>query len=122
MNHFNTYLRRGRVCALGHVSICPHGANQINRILVVPAQLGDVLICTPLIRAARTRWPDARIDVLGFTETLDLLAGNPIEKTLEARAASAQAGNIPASMQLPFFYTGTNTARVNVLLISRLTP
>ena len=46
----------------------------------------------------------------------DLLAGNPIEKTLEARAASAQAGNIPASMQLPFFYTGTNTARVNVAM------
>ena len=46
----------------------------------------------------------------------DLLAGNPIEKTLEARAASAQAGNIAASMQLPFFYTGTNTARVNVAM------
>lgn len=46
----------------------------------------------------------------------DLLAGNPVEKTLETRAASAQAGNIPASMQLPFFYTGTNTARVNVAM------
>ena len=46
----------------------------------------------------------------------DLLAGNPIEKTLEARAASAQAGNVAASMQLPFFYTGTNTARVNVAM------
>jgi VWFA-related protein len=44
----------------------------------------------------------------------DLLAGNSTEKTLETRAASAQAGNISASMQLPFFYTGTNTARVNV--------
>jgi hypothetical protein len=46
----------------------------------------------------------------------DLLAGNPIEKTLEARAASAQAGNVAASMQLPFFYTATNTARVNVAM------
>jgi VWFA-related protein len=46
----------------------------------------------------------------------DLLAGNPVEKTLEARAASAQAGTIPGSMQLPFFYTGTNTARVNVAM------
>lgn len=44
----------------------------------------------------------------------DLLAGNSIEKTLESRAASAQAGNISGSMQLPFFYTGPNTARVNV--------
>jgi VWFA-related protein len=46
----------------------------------------------------------------------DLLAGNPIEKTLEARAAAAQAGNVAASMQLPFFYTGTNIARVNVAM------
>ena len=49
-----------------------------HRILVItPAQLGDVLLCTPLIRAARARWPAARIDVLGFARTLDLLAGNP---------------------------------------------
>ena len=46
-------------------------------IVIVPAQLGDVLICTPLIRAARQRWAEARIDVLGFRGTLDLLAGNP---------------------------------------------
>lgn len=46
-------------------------------LVVVPAQLGDVLICTPLIHAARARWPDARIDVLGFAGTLSLLAGNP---------------------------------------------
>ena len=46
----------------------------------------------------------------------DLLAGNPIEKQLEARAAAAQAGNVSATMQLPFFYTGTNTARVNVAM------
>jgi hypothetical protein len=46
----------------------------------------------------------------------DLLAGNPIEKQLETRAAASQAGNISASMQLPFFYTGTNTARVDVAM------
>ncbi len=51
---------------------------QFRRILVItPAQLGDVLLCTPLIRAARARWPDARIDVLGFAGTLELLVGNP---------------------------------------------
>jgi len=51
---------------------------QFRRILVItPAQLGDVLLCTPLIRAARERWPDARVDVLGFAGTLALLAGNP---------------------------------------------
>lgn len=46
----------------------------------------------------------------------DLLAGNPVEKTLESHANSSQAGNIAATMQLPFFYTGTNTARVNVAM------
>ena len=46
-------------------------------LFVVPAQLGDVLLCTPAIRAARLRWPRACIDVLGFAGTLGLLDGNP---------------------------------------------
>jgi VWFA-related protein len=46
----------------------------------------------------------------------DLLAGNPVEKTLENRAAAAQAGNVAATMQLPYFYTGPNVARVNVAM------
>jgi VWFA-related protein len=46
----------------------------------------------------------------------DLLAGDPEEKTLEARAASAQAGDVKASMELPFFYTSPNIARVNVAM------
>ncbi len=46
----------------------------------------------------------------------DLLAGNPIEKTLENRASASQAGNVAASIQLPFFYTGPNQARVNVAM------
>jgi hypothetical protein len=47
---------------------------------------------------------------------VDLLAGNPIEKTLENRAAGTQPGNVTASMQAPFFYTAPNTARVNVAM------
>jgi VWFA-related protein len=50
------------------------------------------------------------------SKPVDLLAGNSTEKTLEARAAGAQAGNVTASMQLPFFYTSPNVARVNVAL------
>jgi hypothetical protein len=46
----------------------------------------------------------------------DLLAGNSTEKTLEARATGAQAGNVTGSMQLPFFYTSPNVARVNVAM------
>ena len=46
-------------------------------LFVVPGQLGDVLLATPAIRAAREHWPAARIDVLGYEGTLDLLQGNP---------------------------------------------
>ena len=48
------------------------------RILVIcTRQLGDVLLTTPLISAARARWPAASIDVLGFAGTLGMLRGNP---------------------------------------------
>jgi VWFA-related protein len=50
------------------------------------------------------------------SKPVDLLAGNSTEKSLEVRAAAAQAGNVTASMQLPFFYTSANVARVNVAL------
>ncbi|MBV9771608.1 MAG: VWA domain-containing protein, partial [Bryobacterales bacterium] len=46
----------------------------------------------------------------------DLLAGNASEKDLEVRAAAAQKGNVTASMQIPFFYTAPNVARVNVAM------
>lgn len=46
----------------------------------------------------------------------DLLSGNPIEKDLENRISASQAGTIPASMQLPYFYTAPDIARVNVTL------
>jgi len=46
----------------------------------------------------------------------DILAGNPAGKQLEAQASGSSAGDIPTSMQLPFFYTAANTARVNVAM------
>ncbi len=47
----------------------------------------------------------------------DLLTRDqPIEKSLENRVAGTQPGNVAASMQLPFFYTGPNVARVNVAM------
>ena len=50
----------------------------VERILVVATrQIGDVLLTTPLIQAARQRWPQARIDVLGFAGTMGMLRGNP---------------------------------------------
>jgi heptosyltransferase-3 len=52
-------------------------------LVVVTRQIGDVLLTTPLVRAARERWPRAHIDVLGIEGTLGMLAGNPdIHRTI----------------------------------------
>jgi heptosyltransferase-3 len=74
----------------------------IRRILVVaPAQLGDVLICTPLIRAARQRWPGADIDVLGFAGTLELLAGNAdVTRWIEIPRAQGLGAQLRQAAQL----------------------
>jgi hypothetical protein len=50
------------------------------------------------------------------TKQKDVLAQTPTEKTLEARASAAQAGNVASSMQAPYFFTGANVARVNVAM------
>lgn len=50
------------------------------------------------------------------SKPLDLLAGNQVEKDLEARAAGSAPGSVNASMLLPFFYTSPDTARVNVAM------
>ncbi|WP_427912229.1 glycosyltransferase family 9 protein [Ramlibacter sp. MMS24-I3-19] len=50
----------------------------MKRILVIATrQIGDVLLTTPVVRAARRRWPEAQIDVIGFAGTLGMLRGNP---------------------------------------------
>lgn len=46
----------------------------------------------------------------------DVLSGKPVEKVLESRAAAPQSGTIGASMQIPYFYTSSNMARVNVAM------
>lgn len=52
--------------------------DRFHRILVIcTRQIGDVLLTTPLIHAAKRRWPEAQVDVLGFSGTLVLLRGNP---------------------------------------------
>jgi VWFA-related protein len=47
---------------------------------------------------------------------MDLLAGTAASKELEQRAAAAQAGDIAASIQLPYFYAAPNVARVHVAM------
>lgn len=66
----------------------------MKRILVIATrQIGDVLLTTPLIRAARERWPRAQIEVLGFAGTLGMLRGNPdIDLLIESPARLGWTG------------------------------
>ena len=50
------------------------------------------------------------------SKPVDVLAGKPIEKDLEAHATDAAAGGIGGSLEAPFFYTSPNEARVNVTM------
>ena len=54
------------------------------------------------------------------TKPMDLLAGTTMGKDLEKRAAEGKSGNISASLELPYFYTGPHVARVDVAM--ELTP
>jgi VWFA-related protein len=47
---------------------------------------------------------------------VDLLAGKPVERELEYRVTGNDPGNVAASMQVPFFYTEADTARLNVAM------
>jgi heptosyltransferase III len=99
----------------------------IRRILVVaPAQLGDMLICTPLIRAARLRWPEAQIDVLGFAGTLELLSGNrDISQRIEIprahglKAQLRQAAQLWRRYDLAFVTRTTDRAHLYGVLAAR---
>jgi VWFA-related protein len=47
---------------------------------------------------------------------IDVLAGDPTEKDLEAQATSSEPGAVHASMLAPYFYTAPNVARVDVAM------
>ena len=46
-------------------------------LIIATRQIGDTLITTPLIERAHEIWPDARIDFLGFANSVGILEGNP---------------------------------------------
>ena len=46
-------------------------------LFIATRQIGDVLVTTPLITAARRIWPSAQFDFLGYRGKLDMLKGNP---------------------------------------------
>ena len=49
-------------------------------------------------------------------KAVDLITENRAVKDLENHAADSQSGNLTASIQLPFFYTAPNIARVHLVL------
>lgn len=69
-------------------------AQAFRRILLVATrQIGDVLLTTPLIAAARESWPQARIEVLAFAGTASVLRGNPaVDAIIEVPARLGFAG------------------------------
>lgn len=47
---------------------------------------------------------------------VDPLVGKPLEKQMEIQAAGTQPGSIQGAMQVPYFYTGPNIARINLAM------
>src|SRR5208282_3329862 len=50
------------------------------------------------------------------TKATNILEGTPVEKQLEARATGAQGGTMHGSVEVPYFYTAPNVARVNLAM------
>ena len=70
-------------------------------IVIVTRQIGDVLLTTPLIHAAKQRWPAAQIDVLGFAGTLGMLKGNAdVSNLIEVRPDSGWSSSVPLIARL----------------------
>ncbi len=80
----------------------PTASESFDRIIViVTRQIGDVLLTTPLIHAAKVRWPRARIDVLGFAGTLGMLRGNPdVGELIEVQPGSGWRQSWPLIRRL----------------------
>ncbi len=50
---------------------------RIKKVLIIATrQIGDTLITTPLITAAKKIWPEAQIDFFGYENSLSMLNGN----------------------------------------------
>ena len=70
-------------------------------LVIVTRRIGDVLLTTPLIQAAHARWPQARVDVLGFAGTLGVLRGHPaVNELIEVPAGSGWRQSIPLIRRL----------------------
>ncbi|NDH67906.1 MAG: lipopolysaccharide heptosyltransferase family protein, partial [Gammaproteobacteria bacterium] len=48
----------------------------MNILVICTQRIGDVLLITPLIRSLKSAYPDATIDALVFSDTMQVLQGN----------------------------------------------
>ena len=125
----------GRALAEGTGGITFVGANELAESLGKVAQEQDeyyLLGYTPTVEAAEGTCHELRVKVNrsnlevrgreGYctSKPVDLLSGKPVGRDLEAKAAGAAAGSITAKMQLPWFYSEPNVARVS--LVMEITP
>lgn len=46
-------------------------------LVIITRRIGDVLLTTPLIRTLKAAWPDAKLDILVFENTRDILTNHP---------------------------------------------
>ena len=70
-------------------------------LVVGTRQIGDVLLTTPLIRAAKKLWTDASVDVLGFEGTMGMLRGNPdVREVIETPARPGFGGTLALARRL----------------------
>lgn len=46
-------------------------------LVIITRRIGDVLLTTPLIRTLKAAWPEAKLDVLVFENTRDILSNHP---------------------------------------------
>ena len=72
------------------------GGRPLRRILLMQLKwMGDVLMCTPAIRAARQAFPDAKIDFATGSEGAAVLEGNPhLDEVLLWHRGTADLGMI----------------------------
>lgn len=72
-----------------------------NILALVPNWLGDVAMCTPALRALRTRFPEARLTVGGRASACALLEGLPWFERLEVlRARPGARGTLQDARRL----------------------
>jgi heptosyltransferase-3 len=80
----------------------PFDSKMPARILVIKLRHhGDMLLITPVIQTLRQRYPDAKIDVLLYEETRDMLAANTdihhiygIDRNGKSRAAASDRDGV----------------------------